>query len=78
MPQYKAINMFAAKTYMRASFVDFIWDITPKISEDSKKREPRIDIYDLSIDKASRSVKVATILNTQKYKQAYMMLKHYV
>jgi len=78
MPQYKAINMFAAKTYMRASFVDFIWDITPKISEDSKKREPRIDIYDLSIDKASRSVKVATILNTPKYKHAYMMLKHYI
>src|SRR5207237_7771521 len=76
--QYKAINMFATKTYMKASFVDFIWDITTKISEDSKKREPRIDIYDLSIDKASRRVKVATILNTPKYKQAYMMLKEYI
>ncbi|BBJ32487.1 conjugal transfer protein TraD (plasmid) [Rickettsia asiatica] len=78
LPQYKAINIFAAKTYMRASFVDFIWDITPKISEDSKRRKPRIDIYDLSIDKASRSVKVTTILNTPKYKQAYMMLKDYI
>lgn len=78
LPQYRAINMFAAKTYMRASFVEFIWDITPKISEDSKKREPRIDIYDMSIDRASRSVKVSTILNTPKYKQAYMMLKDYI
>lgn len=78
LPQYRAINMFAAKTYMRASFVGFIWDITPKISEDSQKREPRIDIYDMSIDRASRSVKVATILNTPKYKQAYMTLKHYI
>ncbi|EER20774.1 MULTISPECIES: type IV secretion system DNA-binding domain-containing protein [spotted fever group] len=78
MPQYKAINMFAAKTYMRASFIDFVWDITPKISEDSKQREPRIDIYDMSIDRASRSVKVATILNTPKYKQSYMILKHYI
>jgi type IV conjugative transfer system coupling protein TraD len=78
LPQYRSINMFAAKTYMRASFVEFIWDITPKISEDSKKREPRIDIYDLSMDKASRSVKVTTILNTPKYKRSYMMLKHYM
>lgn len=78
LPQYKAINMFAAKTYMRASFVEFIWDITPKISEDSKRREPRIDIYDMSIDRASRNVKVATILNTPKYKQSYMMLKQYI
>lgn len=78
LPQYRAINMFAAKTYMRASFVEFIWDITPKISEDSKRREPRIDIYDLSIDRASRSVKVATILNTPKYKQSYIKLKHYI
>lgn len=78
LPQYKAINMFAAKTYMRASFVEFIWDITPKISEDSKQREPRIDIYDMSIDRASRSVKVATILHSPKYKNAYMMLKHYI
>lgn len=77
-PQYKAINMFAAKTYMRASFVEFIWDIIPKISEDSQKREPRIDIYDLSVDRASRNVKVATILNTPKYKQSYMMLKDYI
>lgn len=78
LPQYKAINMFAAKTYMRASFVKFIWDITPKISEDSQKREPRIDIYDMSIDRASRSVKVVIILNTPKYRQAYMMLKGYI
>lgn len=78
LPQYKAINMFAAKTYIRASFVDFIWDITPKISEDSKRRKPRIDIYDMSVDRASRNVKVATILNTPKYKQSYMMLKQYI
>jgi type IV conjugative transfer system coupling protein TraD len=78
LPQYKTINMFAAKTYMRASFVDFIWDMTPKISEDSKRRKPRIDIYDMSIDRASRNVKVATILNTPKYKQSYMMLKQYI
>ncbi|KHO02142.1 hypothetical protein JS61_07910 (plasmid) [Rickettsia felis] len=78
LPQYKTINMFAAKTYMRAPFVDFIWDITPKISEDSKRREPRIDIYDMSVDRASRNVKVATILNTPKYKQSYMMLKQYI
>lgn len=78
LPQYKAINMFAAKTYMRASFVEFIWDITPKISEDSKRREPRIDIYDMSINRALRSVKVATILNNPKYEQSYMMLKQYI
>lgn len=78
LPQYKAINMFAAKTYIRASFVDFIWDITPKISEDSKRRQPRIDIYDMSVDRAHRNVKVATILNTPKYKQSYMMLKQYI
>lgn len=78
LPQYRAINRLAAKTYIRASFVEFIWDIIPKISEDSKRREPRIDIYDMSVDRASRNVKVTTILNTPKYKQSYMMLKQYI
>lgn len=73
-PKCYRCDWAASKTYIRALFVDSIWQITPKLTIDSQRREPKIEAFD-RYGRYKEQMLVSSVLNHSKFKQAYNQTK---